>query len=119
MNQRPLPVTLIAWLLIVTGVFGGAMHIRDLVSQRSLHLADLGIPLASLLAAVCGVFLLRGHHWARWFAVAWMAFHVAISLFDSWQKVAVHVVLLALFAYFLFREDAKAYFRAPNLADGH
>lgn len=114
MNKRPIAVTLIAGLLMITGVFGFAMHVRDLVSQPSFHPVDLAIPLASLLAAACGAFLLLGHNWARWFALAWMAFHVAISFFDSWQKVAVHVILLALFAYVLFRNDAKAYFQPTN-----
>ena len=43
-----------------------------------------------------------------------MAFHVAISFFDSISKIVVHVLLLALIAYALFRRDASAYFQQPN-----
>jgi len=114
MNKRPLAVTGIACLLIAAGIFGGAIHLRELVSEKSFRWEDLWVPLLGFLPAVCGVFLLLGHNWARWLAVAWMAVHVAISFFDSVGKIAVHVVLLALIAYALFRRDAMTYFRQPN-----
>jgi hypothetical protein len=110
MNKRPLTVTIIAFLLIAAGVFGLAVHIRDLLSQKPFHFVDLWIPIVALLPAVFGVFILLGHSWARWLALAWMAFHVAISFFDSVEKVAVHLLLLALIAYCLFRAGARAYF---------
>lgn len=92
------------------------MHLRELLGQKLFHLADLWIPLVNLLPLLFGVFLLLGHNWARWIALIWLAFHVAISFFDSLEKVAVHVLLLALIAYSLFRADAKAYFRQPEKA---
>jgi hypothetical protein len=36
---------------------------------------------------------------------------VGISFFDSLQKVVVHGLLLLLIAYFLFRPEARTYFR--------
>ena len=111
MNKRPVPVTIIAWLLIVAGVFGFAVHFRELVSERLFHFADLWIPIAGLLPAVIGIFILLGHNWARWLALVWMAFHVAISFFDSVEKVVVHALLLVLIAYPLLRRDAKTYFQ--------
>ena len=65
-----------------------------------------------LAALVAGVFLLRGANWARWLAIAWIAFHVALS-FGSLQRLVVHTVILLLFVYLLFRPSANAYFR-PN-----
>jgi hypothetical protein len=109
MNKRPVSVTVIASLLIASGVFGFAVHMKDLVSQ--LHFVDLWIPVVALLPAVFGVFILLGHSWARWLALAWMGFHVAVSFFDSLQKVAAHVLLFVLIAYCLFHADARAYFR--------
>ena len=114
MNKRPLAVTFIACLFIAVGIFGAAIHLRELVSERLFHWEDLWAPLLSFVAAVGGVFILLGHNWARWLAVAWMAFHVALSFFDSISKIAVHVVLLALIAYALFRRDASTYFQQPN-----
>jgi len=36
--------------------------------------------LLSLAAVIAGAGLLRGYNWARWLALAWIAFHVAIQL---------------------------------------
>lgn len=116
MNQRPLAVTFIAWLFLAAGIFGAAFHMRELVSQGLFRWEDLWAPLLGLVAAVAGIFLLLGHNWARWLAVAWMAFHVVISFFDSISKIAVHAVLLALIAYALFRRDSSAYFHQPDQA---
>jgi hypothetical protein len=59
----------------------------------------------------CGVFLLQGRNWARWLALAWIAFHLAFSFFDSLQKAAIHGLFMVLIAYFLFRPDARTYFQ--------
>jgi hypothetical protein len=56
--------------------------------------------------------MLRGRNWARWGALAWMAFHVVLSAFHSLVQLAMHSVFFAVIAYFLFRPAAKEYFRA-------
>ena len=114
MNKRPVTVTVIASLLILAGIFGSAVHIKELVSSKAVHFEDLWIPVFGFLPAMFGVFILLGRNWARWLAVAWMTFHVAISFFDSWQKVVVHFLLLGLIAYALFGREAKTYFRQPH-----
>jgi hypothetical protein len=113
-SKRPIIVTIIAGLLIAAGVFGFTIHLRELALQKLFRFEDLWIPIVDLLPAVFGVFILLGQNWARWLALAWMAFHVAISFFDSPQKVVVHVLFLSLMAYSLFRHDAKAYFQHAN-----
>jgi hypothetical protein len=55
--------------------------------------------------------MLRGNNWARWLALAWIAFHVVVSFFHSLQEVVVHSLLFMLIAYFLFSPEARAYFR--------
>jgi len=110
-NRRPIAVTVVAWLLIAAGIFGFAVHLRELLAQKIVHFEDLWIPIVGFLPTAAGAFILLGRNWARWLALAWMAFHVAISFFDSLQKVAVHVLLLALIAYSLFRRDSQAYFQ--------
>jgi hypothetical protein len=114
-NKRPIAVTFIAWLLIAAGLLGFGVHARELVGHR-FHFVDLWIPLVDLLPSVFGVFILLGHSWARWLAVAYMAVHVGISFFDAWQKVAVHTVLFGLIAFALFRADARVYFERPKPA---
>ena len=111
MNKRPIAVTAIAWLLIAAGLFGSAVHLREVVFAQPFHFRDLWIPAVDLLLPVAfGTFILLGRGWARWLAVAFIAFHVAISFFDSWQKGAIHAVLLALIAFGLFGSEARLYF---------
>jgi hypothetical protein len=70
---------------------------------------SLWIELTELLAIASGAFMLRGHNWARWLALVWMAFHVAIS-FPVHRQMAVHSAIFAGIAWVLFRPDVRRYF---------
>lgn len=109
--KRPLSVTLIACLLILSGIAGIAYHITDVKSWHPFPYEYLAILLIRVLAIVAGIYLLRGQDWARWLALVWIAFHLAISFFNDWSQVAVHTVVLAIFCYVLLRPAANAYFR--------
>jgi membrane protein implicated in regulation of membrane protease activity len=54
--------------------------------------------------------MLRGSNWARWLAIAWLAYHVVLSAFHGWQETIVHFLFFAGVAYLLFRPNASAYF---------
>jgi hypothetical protein len=110
MNQRPITITILSWLYIAAGAIGLVYHLADFRSH-AFHTEDVWIALVRMLAIVAGVFMLRGADWARWLALAWIAFHVVISSLNSVQQGVIHALFLALFAYFLFRQDARAYFR--------
>ena len=115
MNKRPILVTILAWLLIVMGAVGIAYHFGEFRSTSpSEYLLVLFV---RLLAIVCGVFLLRGQGWARWLAMAWIAFHVVVSYFHSMQEAAMHLIFLVVFAVVLFMPAANRYFGA-GAADG-
>jgi hypothetical protein len=60
--------------------------------------------------------MLQARNWARWLALAWMAFHVILSVGHPPQELIVHTVILLLFAYLLFRPEARAYFGAGSAA---
>jgi hypothetical protein len=111
MNMRPVVVTILGCVLIATGVAGLAFHAADFKPALPLPPEVVWISLVRIIAIVSGVFMLRGSNWARWLALAWIAFHVAISFLDSWQKVAVHGLIFVLFAYLLLRPQVSAYFR--------
>ncbi len=113
MQKRPLAVTIVACLLIAVGILGGIFHTREIISQGSFNFASILIPVLSFLAAVAGTFILLGRNWARWLALVWVASHVAISFFDSWQEVTMHAVIFLLIAYILLYPAAGAYFRQP------
>jgi hypothetical protein len=104
-RKRPVSVLVIAWLYIVIGAVGFIAHFRDL-----RHPDGIGIEVSELIALVAGLFLLGGHSWARWLALAWMAFHVVIS-YPEISRIAIHAVFLAAIAWLLFRSDARAWFR--------
>jgi len=105
-TRRPVSVLVIAWLYIAVGALGFVGHFHDLHQPETKW-----ILLTELLAVLAGLFMLRGHNWARWLAVAWMAFHVAIS-FPEISKLAIHSLFLAAIAWLLFRSDARAWFRS-------
>jgi hypothetical protein len=121
-RDRPLSVTLAAWLFIIVGAGGilkdvapllgpdrGAAF-RGLASEGPLGLALIwGI---RLLAVVGGAFVLRRCNWARWLLVAWMALHIGISLFHSPLEAAMHTVIFAALTFLLFRPPASKHFAA-------
>ena len=111
MNKRPLPVTIISLILIATGAGGLFFHLTDFTVQHPFQYDVVWISLVSLIAIVCGVYMLRASNWARWLALAWIAFHVILSVFHSRVELGVHILVFAAFAYFLFRPRTSGYFR--------
>lgn len=108
--KRPPAVTILGLLYIVVGVGSTAAHLYGKPTANELA----WVTVLGLLAVVAGAFMLRAQNWARWLALAWMAFHVALSVFHPLHELIVHTALLVLFAYLLFRPDARAYFRAET-----
>ena len=71
----------------------------------------MGIELTEFAGDCVRSFLLRGHNWARWLALAWIAFHVVLSAFHAIPELVIHAVFCAVFAWVLFRPEAARYFR--------
>jgi hypothetical protein len=46
--------------------------------------------------------------------VAWIAFHLAISFYDSLGKVIAHTIILLIFVAILFNPAARAWFKAQS-----
>jgi hypothetical protein len=113
MNKRPISVTIISWIFIAIGVVTLAYELSEL-KGHSFQSDDVWVGVVRFTAIVCGAFMLRGSNWARWLTMAWLAFHVVLSAFNSWHELAVHTALAAVFAYFLFRAPANEYFRAKG-----
>ena len=106
----PVTVIVVACLYLAVGVGGSIAHFSE-------HRAPdwIWIEITECLAIVCGVFLLRAQNWARWLAVAWMAFHVAIS-FGVLLQLAIHSAFLVLIVWCLFRGDANRFFQNTRAA---
>ena len=111
-NKRPISVTLIGCLYIVIGAVGFLYHAREFSAANAFRFDVLGIEIIRLLAILAGAFILRGRNWARWLAIAWMAFHVIVSAFHDLRQFAMHALFFAIISWLLLRPAAAQCFRS-------
>ena len=109
--RRPIPVLIVAGAYLAVGIIGFIGHFHDLLASPS---EGVWIELTELVAAVTGVFLLLGRNWARWLAVAWIAFHVGLSAFGPFRELILHAVMAVLIAWLLFRQATARWFHASR-----
>jgi len=114
-NKRPISVTIVACAYIGMGIIGFAYHFKELFARQAHPYEGVWIELVRLLAILCGAFMLRGHNWARWLALAWIAFHVVLSAFHAFGELAMHALFCAVIAWLLFRPEAARYFRGARI----
>ena len=101
---------LIGWLFIAAGVVGIVYHAAEL-KEITTRPEVMGILAVRLLAIVGGFFSLKGANWARWLLIAWIIYHVIISIFHTTAELAMHAVLMVVVILALFHPKANAYFR--------
>lgn len=116
MKKRPMVVTIVCVLFIVIGIAGlirGVYTLRYSSGGITGHdVMDAGlVALTSLVALLGGLFMLRAANWARWLCLAWMAFHVVISLGHDRLQFIVHSIWLVVLTVALFWPSSSAYFR--------
>ncbi len=110
-NKRPVSVLILACVYLLVGVAGFVFHFHELLAtQRDAVLVEV----TEVLAIVSGAFLLRRQNWARWLALAWIAFHVVISAFHPVQELVVHSLFCVVIVWILFRPAAARYFRSQR-----
>src|SRR5215813_6856723 len=109
MKKRPLSVTIIGWVFIAVGTIGFLYHANELRSAHPFRNDLVWVCLVRLIAIVSGFFLLRGHNWARWLVLIWMAYHVGLGVFHSWSDVITHSLILLVLAFFLLRPKVSLY----------
>jgi hypothetical protein len=124
MKARPLSVTIIGWLFVLLGSISLVSGLLPLAGANAAQLlAEFRmhwmVHLSHLAALVGGLFMLRGHNWARWLLVAWMVFHIVIGALHGWIPFLTHVVIFSVVLFFLFRRTASEYFAGPVLSDSH
>ena len=95
------------WLFIVIGTFNTAYHLWKGALDRWM----VPILFLTVSAIVAGVFLLRSARWARWLAVAWVAFHVVVSALNSVSSALPHAVLLLVIGYVLLGPPTSQYYQ--------
>jgi hypothetical protein len=86
---------------------------RDFGDEQVFQLLLEPTPEDLKLALACelGDEALRGYNWARWAALAWIAFHVILSAFHAFGEFAIHCLFCAVIAWVLFRPEAARHFR--------
>jgi membrane-anchored glycerophosphoryl diester phosphodiesterase (GDPDase) len=113
-KKCPFTVAVLSCLLAVAGVLGVVAQPVKFLVDHHFESDMLWAVLVSVAAAVSGVYMLRGIDWARWLAMAWIAFHVVLSFFHSWLEMAIHGVIFVVFAVILFLPDANRFFRSAK-----
>lgn len=111
-HKRPLSITILAGVYVLVGAVGFFYHFREAIP---LNRDGALIEFTELLAFISGVFLLRGHNWARWLALAWMGFHVIRTAFVPLVPFLIHCVLFAANAWILLRPPARRYFGGASV----
>jgi hypothetical protein len=97
---------------MLVGAMGFVYHFRQAIP---LNRDGVLIEFTALLALLSGVFLFRGHNWARWLALAWMGFHVILTAFVPLVPFLLHCVFFAAIAWILLRPPARQYFRGASM----
>ena len=111
--KRPLSVTLIGYLFIVSGATGIIYHASEL-SGIVDYPGVILVLVVRLLAIVGGLIALRGVNRARWLLVAWIVYHVVLSAFHSTVELAMHVAIAVVVMIALFNKQANGFFAAKN-----
>ena|SRR5215469_14428963 len=114
MKKVPLPVIIVSVLFILTGVIGFAAHIKDLSAPNEKLNESLWVLSLEILAFVCGFLLLAGINWARWLAIAWLAYHIAISALNSISQTIAHIAFFIVVAVLLYLPVSSAYFQKKS-----
>ena len=122
MGKRPESVTVIAWLLIVSGVISAFTILsslnnpmaKELMSKSSLSIplqyAIMYIGLAILI--ICGIGMLKGKGWARLLYVTWGAIGFLTNLISFPMKVGIifGLIFFVIIVFFLYRPASNQYF---------
>jgi len=108
---RPISVTVLAWLFVAVGF---VTFVRNFPGVLHLQNEAFLIEFIELVGLTAGIFMLRRQNWARWLAIVWTAFHVALAAFLHFQGLVFHIVIFAGITYLLLRSDASEYFRGAR-----
>ncbi|MBS1805153.1 MAG: hypothetical protein JST28_17465 [Acidobacteria bacterium] len=110
-SKPPWPVIVIASLYLLVGVLGFAWHFPELWAE---HPDAVAMELTELTGATCGVGLLLRQKWARWLALAWILFHVGVSLLHPIGELAVHAAFCAMIVWALFCAETSQWFSGQS-----
>ncbi|MEA0970831.1 hypothetical protein Megvenef_00800 [Candidatus Megaera venefica] len=128
MNNRPRSVTIVCWILIVTGVLGLVFYVIADLSMDHKQLFTLmehqrHIPgsvqyalgyFALFVSISSGIAMLYGKNWARFLYLGYHIFSFSILILSSSYRITLihEVIMFAIFTFILFRSSANQYFKS-------
>ena len=127
MEKRPLSLTIIAWFLILGGLFGAFSALTMASNEMAMQMmADSGMSLrfqqalaviGAVVAVVSAYGIFKGLPWSRVLDVGWSIVAIVIGLLTSPFKgmMMLSVLFVAVIAFFLFRPEADSWFAAKGL----
>jgi hypothetical protein len=123
MRKRPTSVTVIAWILIITGglaIIVIPFALNSPMTKEIMNRSRLPISVqyfqayAGLLVTfVSGIAILKGRNWGRLLYVLWSIIGFVITLVTMPIKLALvpGILFFIVVAFFLYRPKATEYFR--------
>jgi hypothetical protein len=109
-RSRPWPVIIVCLLFAVAGGVGFIYHFGELFEPGNGLYEVILVEVLRLLAIVCAILLWMGINWARWLAIAWIAYHVFIGAKHSTSELVTHIVLLIGVAVLLYLPRSRVFF---------
>lgn len=122
MEKRPTSISVIAWILIVTGgisLISSTVMINNPIARDMMAKSPIPISIqyammyvGLLISITSGVGMLKKQNWSRFLYVIWSAIGFLISLLTSPMKMALipGLIFFIIIAIFLFRPGANKYF---------
>lgn len=114
MKNCPLPVLIVAILLILAGVVGFIYHLQDFADPNQKLYETTLVELLRIVAIIAGILLLRANNLGRWLAIGWVLLHVIISMFNSLEQTLMHIGVLVVVAVLLFLPVSVKFFKSNN-----
>jgi hypothetical protein len=125
-------VAIVGWFLVIVGVllmFGGLVFLSksdDAIVGETVHPNKLSVTVQFAIdivsggtMIVCGVNILNGANWARWFYVGWCILNLVAGFIFVPNKMLLLAPILALFVQaiiitVLFLPAANEFFSPPE-----
>lgn len=122
MKSRPTSITVVCWILIVTGgislvtttIMIGNPMVKEMMGHSMVpaSIQYLLMYVGLTVSVVSGIMMLKGQNLARLLYAIWGVFGFGFSLVTAPMKAAMipGLVIFAIIVFFLFRPAANEYF---------
>ncbi|WP_027340504.1 DUF2593 family protein [Halonatronum saccharophilum] len=132
MDERPISITIISWVLIILASISlldfiyllGELEeseIRILMDSNASAIWIQGflIYAGMIIPLISGIAILRGFNWGRVLYLLWNIIIGSLNLLVSavWILALPGLIVFATFTFFLFHPEVKDYFKSTRVLD--